>query len=100
MVEQIVPVPSRFGTQTIVASTAAAGGVEILAANASRIGFSLWNDSTQILYLLLSDDVPTSTVWTLAMAAGSYFEDPWRYTGRVMGIWASANGNARITEFS
>jgi hypothetical protein len=32
------------------------------------------------------------------MAAGAYYEFPQPcYTGQVDGIWASANGNARLT---
>lgn len=100
MVDQVVPVPSRFGTQSNVASTATAGGTVLLPANAARIGFSVWNDSTQILYLLLGDGTPSSTVYSLAMAAGSYFEDPYRYVSAVKGIWASVNGSARIMEYT
>ena len=90
------------GTPTQVASSASA--VTILAANAARAGATIVNDSTAILYLILSSTTPTSSVYTVALAAkgtvGAYYEVPFGYTGIIKGIWASANGNAVVTEFS
>jgi hypothetical protein len=34
------------------------------------------------------------------MVADAYYEVPFGYTGRIDGIWASANGNARVTEMT
>lgn len=93
-------VRSVTGTESNVASTAAAGGATILAANANRLGGSVYNDSTQILYLLVGAGTVSSTVYSVAMAASSYFEIPFNYTGILQGIWASANGNARVMEFT
>lgn len=87
------------GTQTNVASSAT--DVTILASNASRKGAYIFNDSTQILYLLLSNAVSSTSVFTQKLAAGDAFSlAPGTYTGVIKGIWASANGNARVTEFS
>ena len=86
------------GTGSQVASSASA--VTILAANTSRKGATVFNDSTQVLYLILSNTTPTSAVYTVKMAAGSYYEVPAGYNGIIKGIWASANGNAVITELS
>jgi hypothetical protein len=87
------------GTQSIVASSAT--DVTILAANASRKGAYVYNDSTQVLYLLLSNATSSATVFTQKMAAGDAFSlAPGSYTGVIKGIWASANGNARVTEWS
>ena len=98
MSEQVQIRPSRAATQSIVASSAS--NVSILAENSSRRGATIWNDSTQVLYLLLSNATASATVYTVAMAAGSYYEVPFTYTGPINGIWASANGNARITDFN
>ncbi len=91
---------SQTGTPTQVAGSATA--VTILNANTNRKGFSVTNDSTVILYLILSATTPTSAVYSVKMAPQSYFEDrnPTVYQGQVQGIWASATGNAVITEFT
>lgn len=90
------------GTPTQVASSITA--VTILAANTARKGANIVNDSTSILYLILSSTTPTSSIYTIAMDAkgnvGSYYEVPYGYTGIVKGIWASANGNAVVTELA
>lgn len=87
------------GTQSNVASSAS--DVTILASNSSRKGFYVFNDSTQVLYLLLSNATSSATVFTQKMAAGDSFSAaPGTYTGIVKGIWASANGSARVTEWA
>lgn len=84
---------------TSVASSASA--VTILAANTRRKGASIANTSTAILYLLLSTGTATATTsHTVQMAANTYFEVPYGYTGVISGIWASANGSANVTEFT
>jgi hypothetical protein len=89
---------SATGAQTSV--TGAASDTQILAANVSRRGFTVMNDSSDVLYLLLADAVSSSTNHTVKVAAYGYFEGPYNYTGKVKGIWASATGAARVTEFS
>jgi hypothetical protein len=85
-----------IGTQSIVVSTAA--DTIILASNAARQGATIFNDSTAILYLLLANAVSSLTVYSVQIAAGGYYEVPAKYTGIIKGIWAAANGNARVTE--
>jgi hypothetical protein len=70
----------------------------LLAANASRIGAAIHNDSTVALYLKLGSSASTSS-FTCKMAPDSHYEVPYSYTGIITGIWASdASGAARITE--
>lgn len=83
------------GTSTSVASSAT--NVTLLAANSARVGATIHNDSTAILYLKLGATA-SATSFTVKMDAGDYFETPFGYTGIIDGIWASANGYARITE--
>ncbi len=76
----------------------------ILAANAARLGATIANDSTQILYLKLGSS-SSSTSYTVQMAGSTsggiaYYEVPFDYTGIITGTWASANGNARVTELT
>lgn len=92
--------PASAGTVASVASTANAGGATLQAANSNRLAWSCFNDSTAILYLILSSTTPTSSVYTVQVAPSGYYEMPYRYTGIIQGIWASANGNARVTELT
>jgi hypothetical protein len=92
---------SRAGTGTAssVASTVTTN-TTILAANANRFGASIYNESTAVLFLLLGAGTESATVYTLQMAAGSYYETPFGFTGIIKGHWASANGSARIVEYT
>lgn len=94
------PLTAGTGTRTSVGSSASS--VTILASNANRKGAIIYNDSTQILYLDLSGGTATSSSYSVQIPSNGYFElpGPAIYTGAITGIWAAANGNARITEFS
>lgn len=83
------------GTSVASANTSST----LLAANSARLGATIFNDSTQVLYLKLGSTA-SSTSHTLQMAAASYYEVPFGYTGIIDGIWAAANGFARITELT
>jgi hypothetical protein len=75
--------------------------VAILASNSSRLGATIYNDSTAALYLLLASGSASATNFTVKVAADGYYEVPFGYTGAIDGVWASnASGNARVTEFS
>ena len=63
--------------------------------NAARKGATIHNDSTQILYVKFGTTA-SATSYTVKMVADAYYEVPFGYTGRIDGIWASANGNARV----
>lgn len=70
----------------------------LLAANAARVGASVYNDSTAVLYLALGL-VASSTAYTTQVPAGGLYELPSGYTGPVAGVWASdSTGAARVTE--
>lgn len=85
------------GTQTSVAGSASS--VTLLAANASRLNASIYNDSTAILYIRCQATASTSN-FTVKLFPEGYWEVPKRYTGIIDGIWASATGNARVTEYT
>jgi hypothetical protein len=92
----------RPGTTTNTVTSTVAGSassVTILAANGGRKGATVVNDSTVLLYLKLGTTA-SATDYTVKMAADQYYEVPFNYTGRIDGIWASATGNARITELT
>jgi len=90
---------SNTATLTSVASSASS--VQLLAANSQRRGASIQNTSTSILYVLLGTASATATTsHSVQMAANTYYEIPYGYTGAVQGIWASANGQANMTELT
>lgn len=86
------------GTQTSVAATGA--DQTILASNANRLGGSVFNDSTAIFYLLLSNATSSATAFTAKLIPNDYYEIPANYTGVLKGFYASATGNARVTEYT
>lgn len=91
---------ASIGTQTSVASSAS--DTIILAANTVRKGAIIYNDSTAILYILLAVGTSSTSNYSMQIPAngGSFTLNPGEYTGIIKGIWASANGFARVTEFS
>lgn len=95
-----MPRLSLTGTQTSVA--ASASDVVILAANGDRLGATIYNDSTVVLYVLLSNAVSSTTKYTVQIPPSGYYELPTAimYAGVIKGIWASATGNARVTEYT
>lgn len=87
---------STSATVTQVASSAS--NVTMKAANINRRGISIFNDSTQVLYAKCGVTA-SSTSYTVKIAAGGYWETISDYCGLIDGIWASADGNAYVTEF-
>lgn len=85
----------RNATVTTVASSATS--VTILNESKRRLGFLVYNDSNQKLYLKFGATAST-TDFTVAIASDSYYEAPLGYNGRVDGLWASVHGHAHITE--
>lgn len=112
-----LPVTTTAGagnaTSTVTRVAANAANVTLLAANANRQGATIWNNSNQPLYIKLGTtaNIGAGTEsFTAALAAitaspvaiGGYYEVPFRYTGRIDGIWllADANGEALIDEIT
>jgi hypothetical protein len=80
-----------------VASSAT--NVTILASNASRLGATVYNDSTKTLSLKLGATA-TATDFTVKLGSGDYYEIPFGYTGIIDGLWDMVNGSARVTELT
>lgn len=89
-------------TKTNVASSGTS--VTLLAQNTSRKSLTIANDSTAILYIDATGGTASSSSYTVALpaAAGSIASSLTinNFTGAITGIWASANGNARVTEYT
>ena len=86
-------------TPTLSNVASSATSVTILASNASRRGAVIQNDSTAILYLKYGATASTTSfVYKLAAGDTLVIDLNQLYTGIIDGIWASANGFARVTE--
>lgn len=94
-------VPGAAGTATLTNVNDTASSVQLLAANTSRKGAIIHNDSTSDL-LVKFGTTASATSFTYRVAAGGTLELPQPiYTGRIDGIWtADASGAARITEMT
>jgi hypothetical protein len=87
------------GASTAVAS--GTGAVTILAANANRIGATVFNDDANILYLLLGAGTVTTSLYTAQIPTNGYYEVPFGFTGILTGLWAAdGSGSARVTEIT
>jgi hypothetical protein len=103
-VSQALPVQAATATLANVAGSASS--VTLQASNANRKGLTIVNDSTAILYVKFGSTASATsyTYYLAGSAAGvpATLELPagMVYTGIVTGIWASATGNARVTELT
>ncbi len=92
--------PTFPSSSSVTQVASSASSVTLKASNASRRGLSIFNDSTQTLYLKLGATAST-TSYTVQVPSQGFYELPQVvYTGVIDGIWASANGNAYVTEIS
>lgn len=92
----------KSSTSTVTQVASSASSVTLKASNAARVKLFVFNDSTQVLYLKLGATAST-TSFTLKVDPQGYWELPGDgqiYTGTVDAIWASANGNAYVTELT
>lgn len=90
------PKPGTCTSSTVAASVAS---VSLLAANAARVEFTVWNASTAIMYLDF-DATATTADYAVRIDPSGYFESPVSYTGQVSAIWSAANGSALVRDFS
>lgn len=88
--------PANNAQTTAVSSSGTV--VTLLSERRGRKGFRIHNASTAILYIRYGGDATTSLYTALVPANGGSYECPFQYTGKVTGIWASANGQANVTE--
>src|SRR4051812_40820522 len=70
--------------------------VHVLEPNRFRHLVTIYNDSTAVMYLALGANAGLDQ-YTVKLAAGDYYETPAGYTGPISAVWASVNGQARVT---
>jgi len=84
---------------TCTTVAAAVADTTLLAANNSRDGAMIYNDSLSYCYVKFGTGA-SSTSFTVRLTPQSYYEVPYGYRGQINGYWSSAIGNARITELA
>lgn len=91
--------PTTTATGNLTSVSAATSSTTILASNAARKSFIVYNDSLNFLYLAFSGTSSTTAFSTKLQAGAQYTADTTLYTGIITGIWSAASGAARVTEF-
>jgi hypothetical protein len=91
---------ARPASSTLSNVAASVTSGTLLAANTARMGATVWNDSTSVLYVRLGAGTASATAATVKLVADAYYELPYGFTGAVVGVWVSAVGSARVTEVS
>ncbi|MGV1835210.1 hypothetical protein ACQZ6C_10650 [Rhizobium rhizogenes] len=93
---------SAVTKRTIIASVASAGADTVIPANGSRMALAIFNKSTAVCSVYLMDLTTYNAGFPMAtidIAAGGYWEDQANYIGDIVLVWASANGQANVTEW-
>jgi hypothetical protein len=94
------PSSSRIAsTATPTTVAAATASTVILAANTSRKGATIWNNSSGTLSLEFGATAVANTA-AVRLPANSVYEVPFDYVGQIAGIWSNTNGNAQVREFT
>lgn len=81
---------------TTVASSATSAS--LIGANPARKTLIIQNTSTAVLYVKLGGGTATATTAHSIQLASNAYVIIEGFTGAVSGIWASANGQANLTE--
>lgn len=93
-----VTFPDPPSTAALTNVTSSASSVAILAANANRRQFLIYNDSSKTLRVAFGVTASATAFSILIPSKGSYESPMNGFTGDLNGIWDSANGFARVTE--
>ena len=88
---------SGYDTPTTANVATSTSNATLSAADVTLGGRAIANDSAAILYVKFGATA-SSTSYTVAMAAGAYYEVPFWYRGRIDGILSTGTGSARVTE--
>lgn len=87
----------RSFAATVTKVPAAITATPLLPFHYVRNSGSVYNDSSAILYVKLGDGATTDD-WTVKLNQDDYYDLPDGYIGSVSGVWATATGQARVTE--
>ena len=89
---------SSAASITSVSDTATS--TTVLASNPDRKGFSIYNDSTAIMYVKMGATASSSD-YSFQIKPQGFYETWGGYTGVIDAIWASdASGAAKVSEYT
>jgi len=71
----------------------------IATASTGRLGCTIFNSGPGNLHVMLGTATASTTVFSVRLSAGDYYEVPFNYTGLIGGIFATA-GTAEVTTLS
>jgi len=71
----------------------------IATASTGRLGCQIFSEGPGALHVTLGTSTTSTSLYTVRLSSGDYFEVPSNYTGLIGGIFATA-GTARVTEVS
>lgn len=94
--------PAKPATATTTSHTGSAtGAVQLLAANAARIKFTIYNNTNQAQFIAYSTGASTGS-FTMKIAQNGFYEsDTYDYAGAVSAIAAgNGNGTLLVTELT
>jgi hypothetical protein len=96
----VATTPQKASTSNITSVADINTTTTLLSANSSRLGATIYNDSSASLYLKLGATA-SLTSFSVKIDPNGYYEVPFSYTGIIDGIWDSnSSGSARITELT
>jgi len=67
--------------------------------NTSRRGLTIFNEGAGNLHITLGTSTTSTSLYTVRLSSGDYYEVPFSYTGLIGGIFATA-GTARVSQIS
>jgi len=71
----------------------------IATSSTGRLGCQIFSEGPGALHVTLGTSTTSTSLYTVRLSAGDYYEVPSNYTGLIGGIFATA-GTARVTEVS
>lgn len=86
--------PSTNNTSSVAA---AVSSTLLLANNSTRLGATIYNDSSALLYIKLGTTASLSD-FTIKLFPFCYYEVPFGYTGEIDAVWSNNVGFARVGE--
>lgn len=89
--------PATSVTSSVAASLS---NTVLLPSNGTRLGATIYNDSSHSLLYVKLGSTASTTDFTVKLFPLGYYEVPYGYTGEIDAIWSNASGFARIDELT
>ena len=84
-------------TFSTVAHSAISSSTEVIAADNTRIGAVLYNNTNGDVYLKYGGGTVSASSFSVKLVTGAYLEVPYRFEGAITAITGAGSGNLLIT---